>query len=816
MPVILRKRLDCHYCGKRLNAARKSNNKINCTNCLADNYLDAQNNIIDVPVDEATQSNARRTQAVEVESASDIFCKTCLTNQSFYRRALADYLPDEDDPRYEELEQAFPDFQKDLELRYPQCCIQCAPKVQAQIQQANYAAKTDHLRRLMHRKHERRTTPALRFRSFLISLAGLGHISGLILQLLWHAVASQARSPDVPLRGITLATCLRTWPVPLACTDYTAAVVPTSLLINLLCIWWNPEWQRRLSGQEGRLRGLASYYTAQVSILALRFALWVGTQDLPSVKPYASAVHAMASVVLPLTAGYAHMKIIKLDNTPLVDWSKVNKPLVDPNQFHPPTQRHVPPTNTPPSSQFSIGSLAGPSQPVYDQWQPPTPPGDDTMDWAPTSQSFNPRPRQPKPRFDQPSPFYGVLPAAPVRGSLDPRRPEQPAQKKALGVPPGFFGLSKSRDQSENAPSTDTSEFSFAPARFFAHEREADTGLENIFDKMFSVRDPLEPAPRQAAPSNNQSPFQTSTERSKVSSHKRMSSAKDRFTLARMVVCCSTIIALVVVTISTCIIDTILPEAQLSASNIMPYTALIPAIHFTDQILLSGDQTRDYLAIPVLQGLLLNATRFLKPLDGTEYVPLWNKFVIASMCLLLVQEVYRFCQLQSTSVNVIPAVQTSRSTKQAEPLPVDTRLTGVPPPLHDPKPQSLGKSTDPLSFHAQTQPLQYNPFMNFATNTSPIRKQASDESISSVSSIQTTSTAPGWKTPRNESRTYDWRDNNDRTPRRQSATIARGLGGLSLDNDFGIGSGTGIAGPRTRSQAQDSRNAFSNNSSYGR
>src|SRR4051812_22266979 len=150
MPVTLRRRLQCHYCGKRLNTASRIGNRIKCDSCLADNFFDDDNNIVDVPAGVASQPS-RLSSLPEIESESSIFCRTCLTNQSFYVRALADYLPDEDDPRYKEFENALPTFKKELDLRYPRCCAQCEPRVQAQIQQANYNAKTDHLRRMMHR-----------------------------------------------------------------------------------------------------------------------------------------------------------------------------------------------------------------------------------------------------------------------------------------------------------------------------------------------------------------------------------------------------------------------------------------------------------------------------------------------------------------------------------------------------------------------------------------------------------------------------------------------------------------------------------------
>jgi hypothetical protein len=807
---MLRKRLDCHYCGKRLNAARKSNNRINCTNCLADNYFDANNNLTDVPVSEVIGSGPQSTQSAEVESTSTIFCKTCLTNQSFYQRALADYLPDEDDPSYPELVEALDVFEKELELRYPRCCVQCAPKVQAQIQKANYTAKTDHLRRLMHRKHGHQTTPALRLRSIFISMAGFGNLFALALQLFWHVSAIQVRDSATPAGKVAPLACLRTWPASRDCTEYTASMVPVSLFVGLLCIWWNPKWQSRLSGQDGRLRGLRTYYLAQLSLLAVRFVVWVAIDELSSLKPYTSIIHSVAFAFLTLSSLYAYLGPIELDSTPLVDWSQVKRPLVEPDQFRPPTQRHIPAAETPSAPDYLVGSLAGPSQAHFDQWQPPIPPSDDSMDWESTSLSFNPRPRIPKPRFDQPSPFHGTLAAPPSRGSLHPNRSQQSTQQRAIGVPPGFFGLSKSRNHAQDDVSNGATGINFAPAKFFAHEREADTGLEKIFDQMFSVQDPHESSARKAAFSRGQSRSQTSTKDAKFGGS--AIAAGTRPSIVRMALCCTIIIALVVVTISACIIDSILPEARQTASNIMPWLATIPILHLIGQLLLSGQAGPEFLIVPALQGLILLSMHFFRPADGSEYVSLWNKLVVAVACFLLLQEIYLFCQLQDPSTNTGTNIRTARKDSRA--ITKNSEYTDTPAsaPIRHPStpieaPGYISELSSAGAMHARPQPRQGNPLAAHLASTSSIRKQASDESISSVSSIQTTSTAPGWKTPRNENRTYDWREQ-EKTPRRQSSNIDRGLGGLTLDNDFGIGSGTGIAGPRTRSRAQGNRNAF--------
>ena len=151
--------------------------------------FDNNGNITDVPLEVITAPRAGTTQnPVEVTSDSSIFCSTCVKNQQLYYTALSEYLPDEDDPQYEELEAALPQYKADLEKRYPQCCARCEPKVNAQLQQANYAAKSDHLRRMLERNHERRKQSRLQWKSLFVSTHSSSDIC--------HSNESQICSPD--------------------------------------------------------------------------------------------------------------------------------------------------------------------------------------------------------------------------------------------------------------------------------------------------------------------------------------------------------------------------------------------------------------------------------------------------------------------------------------------------------------------------------------------------------------------------------------------------------------------------------------------
>lgn len=694
-------------------------------------------------------------QASEVESESNIFCRICLTNQSFYVRALADYLPEDDDPRYAELEAALPTFKKELDLRFPRCCVDCAPRVEAQIKQANYRAKSDHVRRMVKRSNARTANFQVGVRNIIVTAAGLGYAYSLLTQILWHALASQSET-DSPISGVPIRQCLKQWPVPGECSAYAASTIPTSLLIGLLCIWWNPHWQQRLKGREGRLAGLRRYYFLQVLTLVVRFAVWILVEDFAGTQMRPQILHIMALVSITMCTIYTVFGVIKLDTTPLVDWRNVQQPLVNPDQFRPPPAFIPTPENSQ-SQQFSFNSLAGPSREHLQAWRPPTPPDyENGMDWVPTGQDFNPRQRIIKQKFEQPSPFHGNLPAAPSRGALYHNRAPPPERKQALGLAPGFFGLSKPADGTTQSPlqTKKVPDNSFAPATFFAHEREADTGLENIFDKMFSVRDSRDArinAVEKTSASQAQTGstiFERNPQRCRFRSRSHVQVNSDGKPAGSLTLTCAIIISLTVAISVLCTREMAQDLSNPRPYQFLAYTIAIPAAHELEAAFYTGAlTTRTMLtsciefAAPILGQLCL-------PSDGSPFISSWNKLVIGILCLFLLLELYNFAQLQNTPVSSAATAQMVSSMEKVE------------------------RETDAATSHPSP-PYQYS--------FTPIHKTNSNESLASTSSVQTTSTVAGWKTPKTDARTFNFQT------RRPSPPITHGFGGLSLSNDFGSG-----------------------------
>ena len=218
------------------------------------------------------------------------------------------------------------------------------------------------------------------------------------------------------------------------------------------------------------------------------------------------------------------MRIVKVDHTPKVSWQESPETL---SRLQPPPEVRTShnfsgnPTENQSShfnrqsaayvQPFPLNNLAPINQqPHPPPYQPPTPPPEEepeTMDWTPTRSSFQPASVHSISRkvetSSEASPFYGRLPAAPQSQAQRLRNPQnQPNfRKTAFDKQRNFFDsmtqrLSPKRlTQDEGSPDHARHDsFELAPPKFFPRgDFRTDTGLENMFDSAFSLRDePLE------------------------------------------------------------------------------------------------------------------------------------------------------------------------------------------------------------------------------------------------------------------------------------------------------------------------------------
>jgi len=201
-----------------------------------------------------------------------------LKNQHLYTASLAQYLPeDPDHPEYARLEKNYYNFRNKLERLYPQICAECEPKVQAQVDRAGYAARTDHLRRMMDKSRQQRVTP--KKWSPLDSADWLGRSlwqGGLILQLLWH-LAVISDSIAVATRPLRDPDETPTWLVLFLgrITEFlpdTQLLISWSVVASIMSVWWNPRFVQVYRGFSKHVLGLSQWYIFQGLVVALRIA----------------------------------------------------------------------------------------------------------------------------------------------------------------------------------------------------------------------------------------------------------------------------------------------------------------------------------------------------------------------------------------------------------------------------------------------------------------------------------------------------------------------------------------------------------------
>ncbi|KAL2405890.1 hypothetical protein ABEF95_009661 [Exophiala dermatitidis] len=819
MPVQLRQRLDCHYCGRRSKHVKKPNSRFTCENCLAVNFFDENGEIADVPVEEAAPAQQRFAQPVRSDPLADdfsshdsIFCSTCIKNQQLYTYNLSQFLPDPDHPEYEKFEAQLPEYKKGLERRYPQCCARCEPKVRAQLHQATYNARSDHLRRVLEKSRQRRISSRLGWRSLLITAAGVGYFTSLAMQLVWHLYGSQLTSRQLvkyQIRG--LGDCVTHRPFVPQCLDLSEPLlIGISIDLGFATSWWNPKWQLWLSmgGQDGQLSGLAKYYLVQYALLGLRIAACALTTDMSLNPKLRSMLHACFAVAITLVAGWSVFGIIQVRTKPPVNWQQDPAPLLSSDQFVPPSEPSTADTQQDQQGPFSVGSLSASQAPTYRAWRPPTPPDEaaDSMDWTPSQPVFQPELKEVRYRSTKPSPFHGTLPALNAKGLHKSAAQTTSAQKEAIGLPPGFFD----RPSNPALPSRPTKSASDAIAqpRFFGYDKDADTGLESIFGTVFSLQDrSLDPVgPSQGPTSNVVIPNSPSARfsqldqkrRSSLSTPKEPPTPSARFSAAAF--------GGLVGAVAWWIFDVTVWRDTSSELGyyIVLFSIALPTGHLLLLLLSSTSRAQGgggplpRILLFTCEALVLLGLAMLREKFGELYRDLWNKLGIAAVGLLLPQEFLQHHQTRPSASN----------------------------PEHDIHQTPAAAAIDELSERGTGRDLPVEPTTpRPGLGLGPGRRDSS-ESVESQSSIATTSTV--WDSaPQTLSRgryeLYESSPSKSHTPTRRSnpgrggmmgidglslndggfASTSRRPGGPASTNTSGRGwglesSGTNIAGPRAR------------------
>ncbi|CAN9257363.1 unnamed protein product [Alternaria alternata] len=264
------------------------------------NHFDERGNITDPPLEEIASAPQASFQHLRSRSPTpamstvgdDIFCDTCQRNQTLYAKLLGEYLPEEDDPAYDQYLAAYDDYKDELETRYPQVCSECLPRVQHQIRNANHVARADNLARIMEAAKQKRTTVHTHRQAWtlrLISLAKWTYILSTVIGVVWHS-AGLIMGPDQDIRAYRVFSWDTCWTQAKSngWIDEVCVLSPVvlkwlkfAIIADALTVWWNPKLKVKMNSLTGRMRGLMSLWVIRVSAVVLRFVslyYWQGTE----------------------------------------------------------------------------------------------------------------------------------------------------------------------------------------------------------------------------------------------------------------------------------------------------------------------------------------------------------------------------------------------------------------------------------------------------------------------------------------------------------------------------------------------------------
>ncbi|KAL9066158.1 MAG: hypothetical protein Q9161_007751 [Pseudevernia consocians] len=477
--------------------------------------------ITDPPADDVpsnaryAQSLAQPTSPVFVKPDNSLFCPTCLKNQHLVSQALASYLPPPDAPNYAEYVKAEDEYLKGLEERYPQVCKECEPRVQERIRAAGYAAKTDHLRRMM----DRTRGHGIQYRnaswgSPLVTLGGVGWFLSLAGQILWDGLSLFGSMEEhhglrdvqnTSSGSVCLQQVMRGSGSISDCTELLHSTVGLALLLGVLSSWWNPMLQQTLRRKGGRAVGTAEFYQLQGMLLIVRCVTWWYLPGAALEVEKTKAAH-LSLLVLIAIINVKCVRCVRMDYSAPVKFQDSPGPLVSQT-----TQQKASGVGTgghsyipqPPNlsntrndggiRSLTIMDFAPPNQerhpPMY---LPPTPPPDDddneAMDWTPSQENKILRPaasyRTPNGVSQQPQSlsYCQNLPADALRNQEFFRTPEDTVRDSYDESP-----FATPYEPSHAAGSPELSPIKFAQPRFFPHTDCEDLGLESLMANNFSL-----------------------------------------------------------------------------------------------------------------------------------------------------------------------------------------------------------------------------------------------------------------------------------------------------------------------------------------
>jgi hypothetical protein len=266
------------------------------------------------------------------------------------------------------------------------------------------------------------------------------------------------------------------------------------------------------------------------------------------------------------------------------------------------------------------------------------------------------------------------LPALNARGVLKNNQNQKQPGREAIGLPPGFFDKTKTTafPSRQNAVASEA----MAQPTFFGHNRESDTGLEDIFDSVFSLRD---------RSSGEEPPASARTTKlARVSGRYQLDTSEvpPRSGGASPLALFSGIsIFFILIGLASWIFEAALTSqtSQLGYYFVLSSTS-IPMGHIIFSLYHDGAQNQFLkLFLYAFEATALIAVAKLREPFGDLFRDLWDKLAIGAVALLLPQE---YLALYS-SYSAFGSEQ--RNIRQPEPKLQGQRPVDVPPMIEKPR-----------------------------------------------------------------------------------------------------------------------------------
>jgi hypothetical protein len=408
------------------------------------------------------------------------------------------------------------------------------------------------------------------------------------------------------------------------------------------------------------------------------------------------------------------------------------------------------------------------------------------MDWVPTRATLQPQLKQLRYRSTEPTPFHGALPAISAGGGNRTVGQAQQA-KQAIGLPPGFFD--KSAKSALPARQATSASEAMAQPTFFGHDRQTDTGLENIFEKVFHVKDETSNDNHMHAPA-------ATTEDERTNGVKRSAPTKNvsvplSHTSFLQIFSAFSFFSLLIILALWIVETTLKPGGSMFGYYVTLASSIIPITHLASH-LVQRKHAGKYLQLFgfALEAFLLIGVAQVRDQFGDLLRDLWNKLAIATLALLLPQE-FVFMNASSTDLS------TARLAEAVE--------------IHEDLRAKRQPHVPPESRIPEREPLQTGNAPATPGRRIPARSDSAD-SIESRTSVSTTSTFNDWHTP--GAARFEAPASIPSSRSRTSGLASSGFGALSLSEGgassrghqgFGAShwegnssTGSSIAGPRLK------------------